>query len=401
MEFVSPEKQDMEHVSRDAAGFVLELYNQYSDTKLPFHNFQLAHNMANQVQEIADADALDPDVTRIATLAAWFLPVGYAVDYHHPLEQAIREFQHFARDVSLSSDYSARVLVCLKTILSRQVPASPEERLLSDAYAIAGLIRNGVDRLDLQKLEWELMEGHKPEKKAWLDVQWTHLLNQQLYTRHAKITYQESLALLLLELKKMLKKESEKNEPDTPVALFDFLEPESPIRAAQTFFRVSYRTHISLSAIADKKAHIMISVNSIVISILITFLSYRNLTEVKPHILLPVIIFLVTGLTSLIFAVLSARPKVTALNRNKVSPAEVRKNVAFFGNFVTLELHEYEAAMDSLFRSTELLYGNMARDIYYLGKVLDKKYRYLTVSYNLFMVGFAATVIMFLIVLLS
>lgn len=145
----------------------------------------------------------------------------------------------------------------------------------------------------------------------------------------------------------------------------------------------------------------MISVNSIVISILISFLSYRNIAEVKPHILLPVIIFLMTGLTSLIFAVLSARPKVTALNRNKTNPAEVRKNVAFFGNFITLELHEYETAMDSLFRSTELLYGNMARDLYYLGKVLDKKYRYLTVSYNLFMVGFAATVLTFLFVLFS
>ncbi len=210
MEFVPPEKPDTENTQWDAAGFILELYNQYSDTKLPFHNFQLAHNMANQVQEIAEADALDPDVTRIAALAAWFLPVGYAVDYHHPLDQAIREFQRFARDTSLPGDYYARVSICLKTILSGQVPASPEERLLSDAYTIVGLIQNGVDRLDLQKLEWELMEGHKPEKKAWLEVQWTHLLHQQLYTRYAKTTHQESLALLLLEVKKCLKKKQKK-----------------------------------------------------------------------------------------------------------------------------------------------------------------------------------------------
>ncbi|RMF21352.1 MAG: phosphohydrolase, partial [Bacteroidetes bacterium] len=48
-----------------------------------------------------------------------------------------------------------------------------------------------------------------------------------------------------------------------------------------------------------------------------------------------------------------------------------------------------------------LLYGNMARDLYHLGKVLDKKYRYLTISYNLFMVGFIATVLSFLVLLFA
>jgi len=45
------------------------------------------------------------------------------------------------------------------------------------------------------------------------------------------------------------------------------------------------------------------------------------------------------------------------------------------------------------------MYGNMTRDLYYLGKVLDKKYRLLTMSYNIFMVGFATTVLFFLIAL--
>jgi len=38
----------------------------------------------------------------------------------------------------------------------------------------------------------------------------------------------------------------------------------------------------------------------------------------------------------------------------------------------------------------------MARDIYYLGQVLDKKYRLLTFSYTVFMMGFVATVGAFL-----
>ena len=71
-------------------------------------------------------------------------------------------------------------------------------------------------------------------------------------------------------------------------------------------------------------------------------------------------------------------------------------DIVFFGNFVNLELEEYEEAMDAVLREGELMYGNMVRDLYFLGKVLDKKYRYLTNSYNIFMVGFVATVLIFL-----
>ena len=76
---------------------------------------------------------------------------------------------------------------------------------------------------------------------------------------------------------------------------------------------------------------------------------------------------------------------------------DYKKNIVFFGNFVNLELEEYEEAMDAMFRDGELMYGNMTRDLYFLGKVLDKKYSYLTHSYNIFMVGFVATVLIFLV----
>ena len=114
-------------------------------------------------------------------------------------------------------------------------------------------------------------------------------------------------------------------------------------------------------------------------------------------VLLPIMIFLSTGLVSLIFAVLSIRPKVTSLNPEGTTPDVAKQNIVFFGNFVHLKLEEYEEAVDAMFRNGELLYGNMVRDLYFLGKVLDKKYRYLTMSYNTFMIGFIATVVTFLV----
>ncbi len=181
--------------------------------------------------------------------------------------------------------------------------------------------------------------------------------------------------------------------------LFQGIERKVPLRAIQSFFRSNYRNHIELSAIADNKANIMISVNSILISVLITLLSYRNIGETNPQVLLPVVLFLVSGLGSLIFAVLAARPKVTRLPSGTPVPDLSKGNLVFFGNFVSLRLEEYEEAMDQLFRDGSLLYGHLVRDMYYLGQVLDRKYRYLTVSYTLFMTGFIVSVVIFIVTL--
>lgn len=125
------------------------------------------------------------------------------------------------------------------------------------------------------------------------------------------------------------------------------------------------------------------------------------MTETNPAVLMPVVIFLVTGLSSLIFAVLAARPKITSLINDTTPLEEAKRNLMFFGNFVSLNPERYEQLMEDVFNDSELLYGNMTRDLYHLGKVLDKKYRYLAISYNVFMVGFATTVLTFLIALLS
>jgi hypothetical protein len=148
-----------------------------------------------------------------------------------------------------------------------------------------------------------------------------------------------------------------------------------------------------LSAIADNKAHIMISVNSILLSVAISVLTYHTLTDRNPLLVLPIIIFLVTGLTSLIFAVLSSRPRINATPNRTAG----RTNWMFFGNFIHLSMEEYEKEVDDMLRDGASLYGNMTRDTYLLGKVLDKKYRLLTVSYNVFMLGFVATVVGYLV----
>ena len=251
------------------------------------------------------------------------------------------------------------------------------------------------------RLEKELVSGNSIHKNEWAKIQLNQLLKARFYTPYAKVNFEPVIAQNILTQKQIAEKIG--NAPvisdNTLLRKFQSLERKLPNSGTQTFFRTNYRNHINLSAIADGKANIMITVNALLISVVISIITYKNITETTPSVLFPAVIFLITGLSSLIFAVLSARPKVTSLNEGEPSFDEAKKNIIFFGNFIKMDLEKYEEAMDSMFRDSELLYGNMTRDLYHLGKVLDKKYRYLTMSYNIFMVGFVATVLTFLILL--
>jgi len=382
--------------------YVLRAFEEQEDARLVFHNYQLCRSAVDIIQAIRqhEPDIDDVDVVT-AMLAICFWGIGCAHNVQTPLTHAMREARRFFAQENYPEADRVEVVQCLQAMAHQRMPATEAEKIFFDAWLAAAYLENPEQRFALLRLEWDLFNQRHPDKVEWLNIQQDKLLNIRLHTAYAKTEYEPERTGYLMQVREKLQKQKRKEEKQIPAAgPFSNLESTDPVRATQTFFRANYRNHINLSAIADNKANIMISVNTILLSVLIAFLSYQNIGQTKPIILLPVVIFLVTGLASLIFAVLSAKPKVTMLNNGQNrSPADVKRNIVFFGNFVTLDLPAYEEAMDELFRDSGLLYGNMVRDLYYLGKVLEKKYRYLTVSYNIFMVGFIATVASFLVVL--
>ena len=48
-----------------------------------------------------------------------------------------------------------------------------------------------------------------------------------------------------------------------------------------------------------------------------------------------------------------------------------------------------------MMKDADYLYGSLTKDIYFLGKVLGKKYRYLRIAYSIFMYGFVVAILSF------
>lgn len=174
---------------------------------------------------------------------------------------------------------------------------------------------------------------------------------------------------------------------------------DSPLKGVETMFKVSLRNHVNLSQIADNKANTLISVNAIIISIVLSALFPK--LDSNPFLFYPGMSFLFFTIVTIILAILSTIPNV---NRGVITKKEVlakKGNLLFFGNFFKMGLDEYEWSMKELMNDKEYLYDSLSRDLYFLGKVLHKKYKLLRLAYYSFVIGLITTSIIFVTSILS
>ncbi len=164
-------------------------------------------------------------------------------------------------------------------------------------------------------------------------------------------------------------------------------------RGIQTVLRLTSANHFHLSEMADRKANILISVNSIIIGVILSVL-IDKLSD-TPYLTIPVIIFLASCLTTIIIAILSTRPKITEGVFSKEDILSKKTNLLFFGNFYKSSLEEYQWAMSTLMKDTEYLYSVMVKDIHQIGVVLGRKYKLIRLAYTVFMVGLIISVLSF------
>jgi hypothetical protein len=148
---------------------------------------------------------------------------------------------------------------------------------------------------------------------------------------------------------------------------------------------------------ADSKANLMLSVNAVVISILVSNLIPKLMASgtLDLRLAIPTCLLTLTCLGSMIFATLATRPKVTEGKVTRESIQQRKANLLFFGNFYNMPLEDFQWGVNEMLKDQDFLYSSMSRDLYFLGIVLAQKYRYLSICYNIFMYGLIVSVAAF------
>jgi len=115
------------------------------------------------------------------------------------------------------------------------------------------------------------------------------------------------------------------------------------------------------------------------------------------YLIYPTLVFLIFTIASIILSVLATRPNVTTGEFTRKEIEDKKVNLLFFGNFHKMPLDEYKWAMGELMADKDYIYDTMIKDLYFLGKVLHKKYKILRITYTVFMIGVVSSVISFVI----
>ncbi len=159
-------------------------------------------------------------------------------------------------------------------------------------------------------------------------------------------------------------------------------------RGAETLFRLVSRNHNTLNVMIDRKSSILISINAVILSIIIGTL--LDQLDIDPYLIFPVAAMLLTNMISMTFAVMAARPEM-------FRSGDDGQNVMFYGNFTNLGEEEYVNEITGLIYKGDELYRAIAKDTYYLGKSINKRFRMLRNSFNVFLFGIILSVIGFII----
>ena len=149
--------------------------------------------------------------------------------------------------------------------------------------------------------------------------------------------------------------------------------------------RTAQQHHVMLGMIADQKANIVLGAFLIFITVTQTVLENHSQYSIAMWILSAFFTL------SAIFALLVITPRF----RNPRPASGTPTNLLFFGSFSVLDQDEYVSTLRDNLQDNDQARTLMMRDIYQIGKVLDKKYVNLRLSYLSLGTGIIASTISF------
>lgn len=389
----------------EAPEFVADQIRTALSPHYAFHTYGRAERLVELCDEIAEGSGLKRSDREILLLAAWFVDIGYSETAEAHEEHSVRIAAGFLEQQGVPDDIVARIAKCIRATNHQEAPGSLIEEILCDADS-AFLGGKKFERdLALLRLEQEAIRGQHFTEAEWLQAAVELVARRRFHTAYARARFEkrrsDHLVKLREELRSTLEREASRKTRDEAkrAALEARTEREKrPQRGIETMFRTAPQNHLSLSSIADHKANILISVNALVISIVLTQM-FRNLDDIQA-LLLPTVTLLGVCVLTIVFATLATKPKLTTGRFTRQDIEEKRANLLFFGNFYKMSYEDFEAGMNAMMNDADYLYGSMTRDFFNLGQVLGRKYFYLRIAYNVFMYGIVLAVLLFVIALL-
>jgi predicted metal-dependent HD superfamily phosphohydrolase len=403
-------------ILEQAQHYVRNYFDHHVIENLYYHNLKHTEQVVEAATRIAQHYQLNDTDHFTVSIAAWFHDIGYlsgGAKGHE--ERGAKMAQAYLEGTGVEHAVIEGVSRCIMATQLPQRAVGLTEQIVCDA----DLFHLGTDafseRNKLMRKEAEATGGRKISKEEWRRSTIRFLEAHQYYTDYCRLLLNgkqlENLNKLRLKdpehggnaLEGLLHEHGVDGANDGGASLSGKKgkkdKDKDPGRGIDTVFRITSNNNQRLSSQADSKAHILIQVNAIIISVLLSLL----LRKIEDHtnLAIPATLLLTVNLITIVFSILATRPHIPPGTFSKADLDEKKVNLLFFGNFYRMSLEDYAGGMLIMMDDKDFLYGSLIRDVYFQGIALGKKYRWLRLSYNVFMYGLIASVLAFLIAALA
>jgi predicted metal-dependent HD superfamily phosphohydrolase len=417
-----------QELSKKVQDHLQSLFYSQKDKTFIYHNLSHTQSVVKAATQIANHYQLNEKDFFIVTTAAWFHDAGYFADSKNHEKKGAEMAATFLRNNSVDEE---TIRVIGNCILATRIPQKPNTKL-EEIVCDADLFHLGTDDFPennkLMRKEAEAKKGMAISKDEWRKGTIRLFEMHHYFTDYCQLLLNDKKKETLGKMKskaaekevttKDIPSQSKKiNQPEEKAAVIPLIPvgddinipvPEIPLlkkkkeekvkrpeRGIETMFRITSGNNQRLSDMADNKAHIMITVNSIILSAIIGLLLKK--LEENVFLRLPTYLILAVSVLTIIFSIIATRPSLPPGRFTQSDIDEKKVNLLFFGNFYRMNLTDYTSGMLQVMSDRDFLYGTLIKDVYSQGVVLGRKFRLLRISYNIFMYGLIASVLAFVV----
>jgi len=371
------------------------------------------HRLEKNIKTILDATPITQEEKDLVQLLLYIDSIHNATnkqtkfDIQIALEHSLKTSKKICEKFRISEETQARIEQGIQQLLPGVKVVLPEAQVYQDAIMMEFSGLRGRDHLRLAYEEMILRDINIPESN-WYDILIGMIENMSAATEYGKTYVQPNLEKLTRKLQKEKKaikrrtslilekeldiKEGELNKLRKKIGK----HAKRDERAIQTLFRTTIKNHYTLNEMVDRKANIMITVNSIILSVVMSgILGSSSEFNVK---MIPMSLFSITSIISIIFAIFAIRPFKTQGDFSEEEVRAKKGNLLYFGNFHNMQFRDFEWGFLQMLNDKNYLYASMIRDFYYQGLGLDRKYKFIRRSLSTFLFGVAISFALYLII---
>lgn len=376
---------------KETASHVEQLLKNNDQEGFYFHNFRYFKEKTEEVRTLADQYQISDYYQKPLLLAAWLKDTGRLIDYKNPLKHSLSTAETFLRKHWVDDEIASKVTSLIQASFKRKAEPSLLDRILHDAD-IAYLGKKSFSRdAELLRVEYETLLNKFIDDYDWEKHKFKLLSDASFQTEAATKKYEKIRARNLKKQHDKMERARQEKGQHTKDVVFG--------RDIETFYRISFRNYFNHNSIIDRKANVMISINTLILAVIVIFSGigfnfYYKLND-NYRFMAPIIVLLLSSLLSVIFAILAARPRVNGHKLELENMKENRTSFLNLENLLSISLQDFVLHMRELKNNHQWIFDNMSADLYLLGRNLNDKNRLLHWSYTIFMIGLGVSTLLF------